>query len=125
MVTHLISTIQILVVCIVGMISPISVESIDDVLVVNSDILQGQNYTVQFALNGMMIGGYSDHEYGHHLQQSDMGNEEYYTTVAVPSLIFNVLMSIEPMESRFVRKAKYHRLPWEADANMRAMEYNK
>ena len=99
------------------MISPTDAEYNRGVLVVDYG-------APMFQLNGVIFGGYSDHEYGHHLQQQDVGDEAYYATVVVPSLLLNGYQLLDYLITENNHVSYYHGVSWEADANTRAMEYN-
>jgi len=55
-----------------------------------------------------------NHEYGHTLQEEELGLAKYLAGVAVPSIVVNVI-------SRFDDEVKknYYKYPWEADADRR------
>lgn len=73
-----------------------------------------------FQLNGMIFGGYSAHEYGHYLQQAEIGNEHYYIMIVAPSVIANIYDFIQyPITHQLI---DYHSLPWEKDADIRAKD---
>ena len=59
-----------------------------------------------------------NHEYGHTLQQEEIGTIRYLSYVALPSIVINVVS----------RKSKviadnYYNFPWEYDADMRGGVY--
>jgi len=118
MITHAVTTVLILVISITGMISPTALDYTRGVLVVDYGV-------PMFTLNGVMFGGYSKHEYGHHLQQNDMGDEEYYAAVAVPSVIGNIIWATSAyiFDDPICMVKEYQTyFPWEADATRRAKE---
>ena len=96
------------------MIIPSSLEYTRGVLVVDYGV-------PMFTVNGVMFGGYSDHEYGHHLQQEERGDKTYYATVALPAVVGNIVQGFGYMRTGN-RILDYYSLPWEADATRRAKE---
>ena len=107
----------IILTCIVGMFVPVEFENQGGALVVDFGL-------PMFQINGMIFGGQSLHEYGHYLQQNDIGNIEYYATVAVPSVTTNAIWLTNYIitgESLFSCD-EYHALSWEADANLRSTQ---
>jgi len=67
-------------------------------------------------INGILWGGVSDHEYGHYLQQQQMGNTEYYATVCIPSLLASGYYGVRYLFENRGRAEVYLALPWEAEA---------
>jgi len=65
--------------------------------------------------NGMIL-----HEYGHYLQQQDMGFDTYAITVGVPSIVSSAISKIHHAITG--EWGDYYLLPWEADANRRAKD---
>ena len=55
-----------------------------------------------------------NHEYGHLLQEDDLGTGKYLLSVALPSVIYNVLS-----KNNGILKGNYYNMPWEYDADMR------
>ena len=78
-----------------------------------------------FQLNGVIFGNSDKHEYGHYLQQKDIGNLEYYCKVAIPSAIsapLSVIPVLLKLQSVDEAIENYYALPWEADADRRSKE---
>jgi hypothetical protein len=122
MTTHLVSTVLILFVAISGaIVGPPAIEYISGCMVIDYGV-------PMFQLNGMIFGGYSDHEYGHSLQQREMGDVAYYASVVAPSVATNMIWGVSAyvFDTWLFRPDEYTDFcPWEADANMRVMEYNR
>ena len=57
---------------------------------------------------------YLNHEYGHTLQERDMGTGKYLLSVFVPSASYNLLSRSDPVLSD-----NYYNMPWVYDADMR------
>ena len=55
------------------------------------------------------------HEYGHYLQQQEMGQVIYFFAIANPSLSYNVFL----VNTKYYTPELYYSMPWEYDANMR------
>ena len=55
-----------------------------------------------------------DHEYGHFLQEQEMGTVAYFFDVGIPSIIYNLIS-----RSNKVVRLNYYNMPWEYDADMR------
>jgi RHS repeat-associated protein len=55
-----------------------------------------------------------NHEYGHILQEKELGTLKYFFAIAIPSVTFNLLSDY----SDFL-KNNYYNMPWEYDADMR------
>jgi len=69
-------------------------------------------------INGAIFGGLSNHEYGHYLQQVELGDAAYYSTVVLPSLlVFWGKIGIAAITGEATSVAAYHSLPWEAEAD--------
>jgi len=116
MITHTISAVLILAVCIVGMFTPVDIDTQGGALVVDFG-------TPIFQLNGMIFGGYSAHEYGHYMQQRDIGDAAYYASVVVPSVLTNIVWGVAAVgfDTWLFRPDEYTDLfPWEADADRRS-----
>ena len=78
-----------------------------------------------FQLNGMIWGDYKAHEYGHYVQQQEMGSSRYYLCVAIPSVIANgvdILLCLSGVPSDRVDKA-YYKLPWEVEATLLGKQF--
>lgn len=113
-----ISACLIILTAFVGMLVPLEIESRGGALVVDVG-------SPMFQMNGIIFGGYSDHEYGHYLQQRDMTREEYLLTVAVPSVSANVVgVSYYLITGDHIgpdaSNEEYRSRPWEGDADLRA-----
>lgn len=65
-----------------------------------------------FQLNGMIFGGLSAHEYGHYVQQKEMGNGLYYVSIVAPSVLTNILTI--PLGG--IGPTIYRNIPWEKNA---------
>jgi hypothetical protein len=119
--THIISALAIISICVIGMVAPTTIENHSGALVVRFVD------EPMFQLNGLIFGKYHEHEYGHFLQQKDIGDLAYYTTVAIPSALTNIGMAVAAIINPYVflDSDEYYALPWEADANIRAMECNR
>ena len=117
--THVITTVLILITCIAGAIAPAPIYGTGQVLVVDYGV-------PMFQLNGLVFGGYSSHEFGHHLQQQDMGDEAYYATVVVPSILGNLVWAVSAyiLDSPICMVHEYYDFfPWEHDANVRSTKW--
>ena len=55
-----------------------------------------------------------NHEYGHVLQEQEMGTPQYLAAVFVPSATYNLLSRKNPTLAR-----NYYNMPWEYDADVR------
>ena len=55
-----------------------------------------------------------NHEYGHILQEQEMGKLKYTAAVFLPSVAFNVISRFDPVVNQ-----NYYNLPWEQDADWR------
>ena len=113
-----ITAVMILAFCMVGMFTPDAAVMTDGVPTIRG--------SAGFQLNGFIWEntqsrrGGAAHEFGHYLQQREHGLAKYVATVALPSAIMSVLYTID-----FQGTNRYYALPWEADANIRVMEYNR
>ena len=56
-----------------------------------------------------------NHEYGHILQEQEMGTFKYFFIVAIPSVSFNYLS----LNTKYHTEEYYYNLPWEYDADIR------
>ena len=59
-----------------------------------------------------------NHEYGHILQEKELGTKNYISAVALPSVVYNALSR----ESDILRR-NYYNMPWEYDADRRGGVY--
>jgi hypothetical protein len=88
----------------------------------NADIYEyGGAIVVDFGnpmmqINGILWGGVNAHEYGHYLQQQQMGNKEYYAKVAIPSLLASGYYGLRYLIGNKGDAKAYLALPWEAEA---------
>jgi hypothetical protein len=123
MATHLVSTVLFLVTCIIGVADPGAVD-------LTHGIVVSQPFG-SFQLNGFVFsydGESIPHEMGHREQQREMGDYRYYATVAIPSVVVNVAWGVLAVgfDVWMFRPDEYNDIfPWEADANIRVMEYNR
>ncbi len=114
-----VTTALILGIAIVGMFIPPDISYHDGALVVD----YGHPF---FQLNGVIFGGYNSHEYGHYLQQQDMGENVYYVAVAIPSSIVNMIdVTNYLLTKRCIKRATYMSFPWERDATERGIAYER
>jgi len=119
MITHAVTTVLILVISIAGAISPAPIEYVGGTLVVDYGI-------PMFQLNGVIFGGFSAHEYGHHLQQMELGDMVYYATVVLPSVAVNIAWALSAyvFDDPLFRVDRYYEIvPWERSANELAREH--
>jgi hypothetical protein len=116
MITHLVSTVLLLVVCITGVITPMDIEARDGVLVANFCDMG------LFQLNGIVYGGFSEHEIGHSIQQRRMEDEEYYFCVAVPSVLSNVVYVVG-YPVKLYRYVDHRKMCFEVEAENLAREF--
>ncbi|MCP4300877.1 MAG: hypothetical protein GY783_09855 [Gammaproteobacteria bacterium] len=112
---------MILAICIVGMFAPMALSTFHGALVVESPALEvvnkaGQRKDISFQLNGVIFGAADRHEYGHFLQQQDRG-AAYYASVAVPSVVANMLRASIYIVSGEKDAFDYYAMPWERDAD--------
>ena len=107
MITNAVTAIIIMVISIVGVTTGnVDIEYVNGSLVVGSGL-------PMFQLNGAMIGGYSEHEYMHYNQQQAIGDVVYYSCVAIPSVLTNMIAFSTYVISGVYMSYDYHSLPWE------------
>ena len=68
-----------------------------------------------FQLNGVIWGGYSEHEYMHYEQQQERGDNAYYSSVVIPSIAANLFTTGYYMMTgiELLGYERYYELPWE------------
>ena len=119
--THIVSAVSIIMVAVIGMFMGVDVSYHGGAVVATF----GDQTDGWWCINGMIFGAYDDHEYGHYLQQREIGDMAYYTTVAIPSFAGSCAIVAKALLIGPISMTEYHRLPWEADANRRAAEYKE
>ena len=123
MISIAISAVQVLTICIMGLFAPVEISSHAGALVVESPLLEvtdqyGREKDISFHVNGIIFGAFDEHEYGHYLQQRKIGNRAYYLTVAVPSVVVNILQILSLPFGGPPDSFDYYLLPWEYDATI-------
>ena len=111
--THLVSTVLILAVCVAGMVWDVDISYSSGAVVI-------KGAPFQFQLNGMIWGYDSAHEFGHLRQQQYYGDEVYYflsfLSLPVSGIINASYRNADTDQQRVGLINLYYRRPWEANA---------
>jgi hypothetical protein len=103
--------------CVAGTISPDAAGIYRDTLTIILPIEKGPGFQLSgvIVVTNTDVGSWTmDHEYGHALQQREMGIKQYLAVVGLSSIIGNISGVLGMTDYR-----QYHSLPWERDADER------
>ena len=119
------SVVSLLSLCVQGVVSPgaVSTDGPCPVVVVGWPISAFSISGITFVnADYVAMVGLFPHEYGHALQEREIGTVQYLTTVAAPSISANVVGVVKLLLTQsYSSPVAYHRLPWEADADVRGI----